>query len=1110
MSQRKKKEKSPYPSHYVGIGASAGGLEAIEAFFKNMPAASGLAFIVVQHLSPDYKSLMVELLSKKTAMPVHRAEDGMEVMANNVYLIPPKKNLTIFHGKLVLNDKIPSQGINLPIDIFLKSLAEDQGEQTVAIILSGTGSDGTRGVRAIKELGGMVMVQSEESAKFDGMPKAAISTGVADYILSPEQMPAQLLAYIAHPYVSGAKQASDLLLHDADALTRLFAELREKTRADFTYYKPSTITRRIERRMSVTQISDFEEYVRHLQAHPGEVTALYRDLLIGVTSFFRDPEAMAELEDKWLPELLLRIKNREIRCWVAGCSTGEEAYTLAIMIKEAMEKIGISRDVKIFATDIDKEAVINASAGIYPDSIIGDLPPKLVAKYFYHKDEKLQIARHLREMVVFAQHNLIKDPPFTNIDLISCRNLLIYLQPILQQKAFEMFNFSLNQDGLLFLGTSESIGEMGDFFTTLHAKHKIYSCKGHVHGSPRERQILARDQRSFVPQPFPFGGRERRKSDNDGQRIVKQFLDLASDLYLPLAVIANEQMEILHCIGNSEGYFKLPSGPAEYDITKMVVPELAIPLATGIQKVFRTGEPLTYTNVKLQRQEEQRTLSIRILPLPENKGFSPLVVVFFEEIEVRKSGSDEDRFSYNLGEEAQQRIADLEQELQFARENLQATIEELETSNEELQATNEELLASNEELQSTNEELQSTNEELYTVNAEHQNKIIELTELNNDVDNLLTSSGIGTLLLDEDLEIRKFSPEIVHIFHILDKDIGRPITHIAHRLGRTDPLTLLKTVQESNRPWQQEVETDGGRSYLARIIPYAIGPSTYSGIILTFIDITELRAAESRLASSRQATLDIGQYMPSGLFIYQQSHSGDFLLESCNPEAERLTGITLEQWGGRPFQEIWPQAEETGLRQRLATVMATGTPAYLEEVHYQDQRLEGTYRLSIFRLPEQRVAVTFEDISEARRLRHDLEERERQFRNLFETMAQGVVYQDSEGRIISANPAAQRILGLSLEQMRGVTSMDPRWQAVREDGSILPGEEHPSMVSLRTGKPVFGFLMGVHSPSLQGRRWILVNACPQFRDGEANPHQVYATFEDITDRYALFAGSRCG
>jgi len=1104
MVIKKKKDLLRKPTHYVGIGASAGGLEAIEGFFKNMAPVSGLAFIVVQHLSPDYKSLMVELLSKKTEMPVHRAEDGMEVLADNVYLIPPKKNLTIFHGKLLLNDKAINQGINLPIDIFLKSLAEDQGEHTIAIILSGTGSDGTRGVRAIKELGGMVMVQDEESAKFDGMPRAAISTGVADFILPPEKMPEQLLAYVAHPYVSGAKQ-SDLLLHDADALTRLFAELREKTKVDFTYYKPSTITRRIERRMSVNQISDFEQYVHYLQGYPGEVMALYRDLLIGVTSFFRDPEAMREVEEKWLPELLLRIKNREIRFWVAGCSTGEEAYTLAIMVKEAMEKVSISRDVKIFATDIDKDAIISASTGIYPESIVGDLPPKIVAKYFYHKEEKLQIARHLREMVVFAQHNLIKDPPFTNIDLITCRNLLIYLQPILQQKAFEMFNFSLNPEGLLFLGTSESIGDMGDCFATIHQKHKIYRSKGTIQPLHRDRAGQGREDRNFPPQVFAYGSRDRRRGDSDGSRVVKQFLDVAARQYLPLAVITNEQLEIVHIIGNTEGYFKLPSGPAEYDITKMAVSELAIPLATGIQKVFRSGEPLSYTNIRLQQKDKQKTLRIRILPLPESKGFAPLVAVFFEEMTTRALSDSEEPTTYNLGEEAQQRIADLEQELQFARENLQATIEELETSNEELQATNEELLASNEELQSTNEELQSTNEELYTVNAEHQNKIIELTELNNDVDNLLTSSRIGTLLVDEDLEIRKFSPEITNIFHIMEKDIGRPITHIAHRLLGSDPVTMIKNVQETNRLLEEEITTDGGRSYLARILPYSIGPTTYSGVVLTFIDITEIRTTQDRLASSRQATFDISRYMPAGLFIYMQNNKGELLLESCNPEAERLTGISLERWGGKRFQEIWPEAESLGLLHHLQTVMTTGGTIRLNDFTYKDKQLEGAYRLCLFRLPEQRLAVSFEDISERRRMRLQLEESEQKYRTLFETMAQGVVYQDEGGKIISANPAAERILGLTFDQMRGVTSLDPRWRAIREDGLPLPGEEHPSMVALRTGKPVFGFVMGIYSPAFADRRWILVNATPQCRGGEARPYQVYATFEDITDRYKLFA-----
>ncbi|MFN2353493.1 MAG: chemotaxis protein CheB [Desulfopila sp.] len=1104
----------PSPGHYVGIGASAGGLEAIEMFFKEMPEKSNLAFIVVQHLSPDYKSLMVELLSKKTRMKVHRAENGMEVCADNIYLIPPKKNLTIFHGKLLLKDKVDSQGINLPIDIFFRSLAEDQAEKAIAVILSGTGSDGTRGVRAIKEFGGMVMVQDEESAKFDGMPRAASSTGAADFILSPDNMPQQLLAYISHPYVSGKKQV-DALLNDSDAMTRLFAELRDKTRVDFTHYKPSTITRRIERRMSVNQIRDFEDYVRYLQGNSGEAMALYRELLIGVTSFFRDPKAMEELQDNWLPALLQGIHNREVRrevrFWVAGCSTGEEAYSLAIITREVMAKLGISLDVKIFATDIDKDALTKASTGLYPESVVGDMTPHHVSKYFYRKEEKLQVARNIREMVVFAQHNLIKDPPFTNIDLVSCRNLLIYLQPVLQKRAFEMFNFSLNAEGLLFLGTSETIGDMDNFFEAQHHKHKIYTSKGKVHAQRRDIRPQERRDTQDSSVTYAGRGRERRYVDHESNRITRQFIELATRYYLPLSIIVNEGMEIVHIVGDTEDYFKIPAGPTDYSITKLARKELAMPLATGIQKVFRTGEDVSYSNMRIERRGEDRLVRIRVVRLPDMKGFEPLVSVFLEESDQQPykakgvKGAKGASVDIDVGDQARQHIDDLEQELQFARENLQATIEELETSNEELQATNEELLASNEELQSTNEELQSTNEELYTVNAEHQNKITELTELNNDVDNLLTSSRIGVLLLDEDLEIRRFSNEIAHIFRIMEKDIGRPVDHIAHCLVDENPMEMINEVIDTNQPIEKQVRTEKNQFYLARVLPYVIGPNTYSGVVLTFVDITEVMQTRRRLVSSRQTALDITQYMPAGLFIYTIDDNGSLFLESANPEAYRLTGVSTENHKGLSFAEIWPGAEQQGMQKLFDAVIESGQSKYIEEVQYKDEFLQGSYRIQMFSLPEGRLGVSFEDITTRRAMQKELEESEQRYRMLFETMTQGVVYQDRDGKITSANPAAQKILGLTLEQMQGVTSLDPRWKAMQEDGKPLPGEEHPAMVSLRTGKAVTGFIMGVSNPSFEQPRWILVNAVPQFREGETTPYQVYATIEDITGRRALQA-----
>ena len=857
----------PASMHYVGIGASAGGLEAIESFFTNMPPDSGMAFIVVQHLSPDYKSLMVELLSKKTAMPVHRAEDGMEVLANHIYLIPPKKNLTIFHGKLLLSDQDHSRGINLPIDLFLRSLADDQAERAVAIILSGTGSDGMRGVRTVKENGGMVMVQSEESAKFDGMPRSAISTGLADFVLPPDQMPRQLQAFIKHPYVAKTER-SESLISNEDGLLRIFALLREKCKVDFTYYKPSTVIRRIERRMSINQVEDVRDYVTFILSNPSELTTLYRELLIGVTSFFRDQEAFDFLAETVLPDIFRTTSNREIRFWVAACSTGEEAYSLAILARECMEQLGTSHDVKIFATDIDRDAIHYAAAGSYPESIAADLSPRILSKYFHKRDDNFQIARTIREMVVFAQHNLIKDPPFTNIDLISCRNVLIYFQPILQRKVFEFFNFSLAANGILFLGSSETTGDMASYFDVLDQKLKVFRSKGRLKPLSDTHIPTVTDTR-FHEMKGQFAVARRALRATDEERVMERFIEAASLDYIPLALIVNEQLEVQHIFGDAAGYFKLPSGKVVNDIAKMAVKELAIPLATGIQKVFRQNQELRFSNIRINQHEGSRLIDMRIKPLPGKKEQERLVAVFLNE--VKKIGDSQDSGqpvqTYDLSKEAEERMRDLEHELQFTRENLQATIEELETSNEELQATNEELLASNEELQSTNEELQSTNEELFTVNAEFQNKIIELTELHNDLDNLLSATQIGNLLLDENMEVRRFSKRVCDIFKLLDSDIGRPITHITHHLEQCDPIAMIREVQSSAKKIEQEVRTKDGCWHLMRIVPYAIGPKTFSGTVVSFVDISLLKLAQESTKEVQQLFADVVQTSPALVWL---------------------------------------------------------------------------------------------------------------------------------------------------------------------------------------------------------------------------------------------------
>ncbi|PIE83478.1 MAG: chemotaxis protein CheR [Candidatus Contendobacter odensis] len=1086
------------PVYYVGIGASAGGLEALEAFFVQMPTESGMAFIVIQHLSPDYKSMMVELLSKRTDMKVQRAEEGMRVEANSVYLIPPKKNLSIFHGKLLLSESDHSRGLNLPIDVFLRSLADDQTEKAIGIILSGTGSDGVRGIRAIKEAGGMVMVQSEESAKFDGMPRAVITTGLADFILPPDEMPSKLLSFIHHPYTAKTDRPQTLL-SDEDRLNRIFALLREQTRVDFTLYKPSTVIRRIERRMTVNQIYELSDYVKFMESYPGEVVTLYRELLIGVTSFFRDRDVFDELEQTCLPNLFKRIKQHEVRFWVAGCSTGEEAFSLAILSREVMEQIGQPIGIKIFATDIDRDAILRASNGLYPESIAADLSPKLLTRYFNHRDGYYQIDRSIREMVVFAQHNLIKDPPFTNIELVSCRNLLIYLQPVLQRKVLELINFSLNPQGILLLGSSETTGEVADLYETLHQKLKIYMSKGKRHPIDGHPDFLS------VPEIRPWQNRSRAPGNlwqrsQEEERLLDRFLQSVVGDYIPLSIVVNEQLEVLHILGNPEGYLKLPSGKLLNDITKMAIRDLAIPLATGLQKVFKTGEELKYTSIRIKQRDELKTIKIRILPLSGKKGQELLAAIFIEEIlpQSREAASGEMPI-YNMTEEVEQRIQDLEQELQLSRENLQATIEELETANEELQATNEELFASNEELQSTNEELQSVNEELHTVNAEYQRKIIELTELNNDLDNLMASTRIGTLFLDENLAVRRFTPEIRRLFKIIDSDVGRPINHLMHNLVKVDLFEMVSQVAQSTVEQEQEVRTQEGIWFLMRILPYQVGISSVSGIVLTFTDIglrkttqTALSESESRLASLyRAAPVGIGQIV-------------NRTFKEVNEQICQMVGYTREELIGQSTRLLYPSDEEFEYvgQEKYTQIKHHGVGTVKTEWRCKDGSILPVL-LSSSPLnpdyPDKGATFTVLDISSSSRVTEKIQTMEARYLQLFNTLAEGVIYQNANGDITSANPAAEKILGLSIDSATGQFSMNPCWKPIREDGTEFPSDQHPSMIALRTGQAVTDVTMGLFNPQKNQIRWLRISAIPKNKPDGIYPDRVYAIFDDVTE-----------
>nr|WP_321497691.1 chemotaxis protein CheB [uncultured Methanolobus sp.] len=1010
------------PSHYiVGIGASAGGLEAIEELFESMPPNTGMSFVIIQHLSPDYKSLMVELLSKRTRMEVLRAEENMLVEPDKIYLIPPRNNLTIYHGKLLLSEHRSSRIPNFPIDIFLESLAEDQGGKAIGIILSGTGSDGMRGIKAIKEKGGMAMVQKEDSAKFDGMPKSAISTGIVDYILTTREMPEQLISFIEHPYASNPAE-TNLLLSDQESMGRLFSLLRKKHKVDFTHYKMNTVVRRVERRMVVNHISEFRDYVKYLENNTQEITNLYKELLIGVTHFFRDKDAFDYITNKCILDIINKSDDKEIRIWVAGCSTGEEAYSIAIILKETMEMIGKRLNVKIFATDVDEDAIIKAASGRYPEAIVSDVNPERLRKYFIATDTEFHISKEIREMIVFAKHDVLTDPPFPNIDLITCRNLLIYLQPMLQSRVLELFNYSLKPDGVLFLGPSETTGDMSDRFEPLNHKWKIYRSRGKAKTIDMQkiRSITidaSRAKNEYIPQTRPWRQTQEEK-------LLERIMDTIQEEYLPMTIIANENMEIVYTLGKTEGYFKVPSGKMVFNISRMTSNDLSIPITSGLQKVFNTKEDVRYKNVKTSINGEKKKLDIEIKLLPAWKNQTPLAAIFLKENIIEKQEPDYDQNEYDMEEIVEQRIADLEQDLQFTRENLQATIEELETSNEELQATNEELFASNEELQATNEELQSVNEELHTVNSEFQAKIIELTELNQDVENLLANTQIGTLFLDENLEVRKYTAMIKDIFHLLDNDIGRPLEGITNTLIDVNIIDLIKNVHDSNHIYENEVRTTNNRWYLLKILPYFIAHDAYSGIVLTVIDITTLKTTQRSLEKKEMWQKEAASMAKVGGWEIDPATMETFWTEEVYKihEVENRfehgvkNGIEFYHPQDRPvIEKAVKNALEKGksfdLNLRLIT--AKGKLKFVRAIGKAEKRKNKIIR----------VYGAFQDITDNANMTSELENTRNKYEELYETITSPTIvckYEQNEKFVIrEINCAGEYMFSMKRDEMVG-------------------------------------------------------------------------------------------
>lgn len=823
--------------YIVGVGASAGGLEALQEFFKAVPIVTGIGFVVIQHLSPDYKSLMDELLARYTKLRILKAMDGMLVEPDTIYLIPPRNNLSIFHGKLVLEDQGSRSGIILPIDIFFRSLAKDVEKNAIGIILSGTGSDGTLGTRAIKEAGGMVMAQDERTAKFDGMPRSSISTGLVDYILPPHEMPDALLNYLKHPFIDQSKNTESILTGDEDSLTKILMILRDFCGIDFSYYKENTIIRRLERRLSINRFERLEDYLKLLSDSDKEKDILYRELLIGVTRFFRDEAAFAVIRNSVLPKILENGK-KQIRIWSVACSTGEEVYSLAMIIKEYLEEYKLNIEVKIFATDIDKHSLELAGQAYYPESIVSDIDPGLLARYFIRRENGFQVGESLRKMAIFATHNVLKDPPFSKLDLIVCRNLFIYFKPDSQSRVLNIFQMALKPGGYLFMGSSESLGVYSDAFNVVSAKHKIYSKKaGYISGLSTEVNFGFTFKKQDDYDNYKGFTSKAPKRDVIAERIF--------EMVLPPSLVLDDQMNIIQVINDINPFVELRPGKFSKNLNNLITNDLSVIINNIFRRLKGIKDKVSFEGIKLNKNNETLKFNVEGRLLQREEDNTLYLVSFLQiESEVMDNGSKE---VFSAENHFNDQLSDLQHELQYTKENLQATVEELETSNEELQASNEELIASNEELQSTNEELQSVNEELYTVNSEYQNKIEELTQLNNDVHNLLNNTEVAALYLDRKLCIRKFTPSFAKISNILDLDIGRPINQLATAFVYGDFLKDIQTVQENLQIIEKEILTPNGKLYLLRLVPYRTDYQAVDGILVTMVNISLLNKEREKL-----------------------------------------------------------------------------------------------------------------------------------------------------------------------------------------------------------------------------------------------------------------------
>jgi len=984
-----------------------------------------MAFVVVQHLSPDFRSVMDELLARHCDLPIQQAEHNIEVQANRVYLLPPKKEMIIRGRRLLLSDKERTHGLTLPIDQFFRSLAQDAGPDAVAIVLSGSGSDGSRGVREIKRMGGRVFVENPDSATFDGMPLSALATGMVDQSAEASEIP-RLLMENRPPTEADVEVDS---FDDETPTESVLRLLRDQFGLDFSVYKASTVSRRILRRVQMMGSVDLTEYAERLRLDPNELSSLYHDLLIGVTRFFRDPDAFAFLETDVIPEILGRVpENEEIRVWVAGCATGEEAYSLAMLLHEQLSLRRRPLNVKILSTDVHTASLAHASAGVYAEEQLEHVGEKRRERFFSKVPAGYQISQDLRQLIVFAPHNIIKDAPFTKMHLVTCRNLLIYFEPQAQKNVMSLFHFGLNTNGYLFLGPSESTGELANEFDTINEHWKVYRKRRDVRLLEPLRHPVRRNAPG-VPRSF-LGEPRSTLADTQLLNLYDQLLDR----HMPPSFLVNEDRQLVDSFGGAERMFRVGKRRPSTNVLDLLEGELRTVVAGAIQRCLKREGPVRYTGVPVVENDtiKRRVLHAEAFTNQRTNATHVLISIQSESAaEERGESSESQEGQFTPAQASQERLNTLEGELSYTRETLQSTIEELQTSNEELQAANEELVASNEELQSTNEELHSVNEELYTVNAELQRKIAELRELNADMQHFLESSDVGTLFLDRNLCIRKYTPRIASVFHIQPQDTGRSIRHFSHNLKRQTLLEDIERALVKGTVIEDEARDAEGTTYFLRILPHRSPrssdttdglpwmqvPGNIEGVVLSLTDISALERMRARLRQM-SAIVESSEDAIVGCTL-------DGMITTWNRGAERLYGYTMEEAIGRDLNMLAPAGHEQEVAELIEAIrlgnrieqsetmcLGKGSSALdisvtISPVFDSDGRIIGASAIG-------------RDFTQLRIAQRELAERESQIRLLLDSSAEGIIGLGPDGMCAFVNPSCLRLLGYkSAEELIG-------------------------------------------------------------------------------------------